>query len=108
MSRPAVAYYRVSTKKQGRSGLGLEAPGNGHRRALDSIQGQPYFAWIASIGGHAPNDPAPRPMALKYRSHSGPTAGRVVARMAARGIGRGEPASRTLEAVAEIGLTGAL
>jgi N-acetylglucosamine-6-sulfatase len=30
------------------------------KRWIDSTQGQPYFAWIASIGGHAPNDPAPR------------------------------------------------
>ncbi len=30
------------------------------KRWIESNQGKPYFAWIASIGGHAPNDPAPR------------------------------------------------
>ena len=45
---PLVAYYRVSTQKQGRSGLGLEAPAHGGRR-LRQAEGFTVIAEFTEI-----------------------------------------------------------
>ena len=63
-SRPAsaprfIAYYRVSTEKQGRSGLGLEAQGETVRRFLEGTGGFPPLAeFVEEESGRRTDRPA--------------------------------------------------
>ena len=62
---PLVAYYRVSSQKQGRSGLGLEA----QRKAVAAFASAEGFEIIA-------NTPRSKPAKVLMRSNAGPNSRR--------------------------------
>ena len=55
-----VAYYRVSTQKQGRSGLGLEAQQSVVREHLDNTHRKLIAELVEIESGKNPDRPKPR------------------------------------------------
>jgi hypothetical protein len=60
---PALAYYRVSTQRQGRSGLGLEAQRESVERFAEREGARKHWAAVSRSGpaGRAPDFSRPEP-----------------------------------------------
>ena len=79
MSKPLVAYYRVSTREQGRSGLGIDAQRaavarfaevEGFEIVAEHVEIETGKGRTRSIAARNSPPPSPRPAAMEGRARS--------------------------------------